>query len=267
MVDSRYTAYTPDANGYICYSKEEHQVWTTLYDRQIKIIENRAVDDHFTGLNLLGLTREHIPQPVEVSSQLKEITGWSVTPVPALIDFDTFFDLLSRRIFPAASFIRRMEDLDYLQEPDIFHEIFGHCPMLAQHSFADFTKEVGDFGKTLNHKDQVMLARLYWFTVEFGLIHTPSGIRIYGAGILSSKAESIYALESDKPLRREFNLIEILRTPYRYDEMQKIYFIIDSYEKLFNMVNNNLSEAFAEARSLGMLPSLYGRVKEYQEHH
>lgn len=268
MATSRYEAYQPDENGYIAYTDAEHEVWGVLFDRQIDIIKDRAVSQHIKGLADIGITRDKIPQPKDVSDSLKSITGWGVTPVPALIDFDVFFNLLSNRIFPAASFIRRMEDLDYLQEPDIFHEIFGHCPMLTQQHFADFTKEVGDFGKTLNRADQVMLARLYWFTVEFGLIKNQEGLKIYGAGILSSKSESIYALESDIPLRKEFNLIEILRTPYKYDEMQKIYFIIDSYEKLFDVVHHNLKDAFAEARSLGMLPSLYTnkQVKEHDDY-
>ncbi|MFN8770109.1 MAG: phenylalanine 4-monooxygenase [Neisseriaceae bacterium] len=269
MANSRYTAYEPDKNGYIPYTEEEHRVWSILFDRQIDLIQNRAVDEHLYGLDAIGITRDKIPQPKDVSDSLKAITGWSVTPVAALIDFDVFFNLLSQRTFPAASFIRRMEDLDYLQEPDIFHEIFGHCPMLTQQHFANFTKEIGDFGKTLNRPDQIMLARLYWFTVEFGLINTQKGLRIYGAGILSSKSESVYALESDIPLRRQFNLIEILRTTYRYDEMQKIYFTIDSYEKLFDLVKHNLQDAFSEARSLGMLPSIYGQgvSKEYYENY
>lgn len=265
MVTSRYVAHTPDDNGYIPYTNEENNVWTILFDRQIELIKNRAVNTHFEGLKALGLTRDKIPQPKNVSYHLNAITGWSVAPVPALIDFDVFFDLLSKRIFPAASFIRRMEDLDYLQEPDIFHEIFGHCPMLTQQFFADFTKEIGDFGKTLDRPDQVMLARLYWFTVEFGLIQTKQGLRIYGAGILSSKAESIYALESKIPLRKEFDLLEVLRTPYRYDEMQKIYFVIDDYEELFKVIHTNLKNTFDEAKQLGMLPSLYAK-KQIKEH-
>ncbi|MFN7095272.1 MAG: phenylalanine 4-monooxygenase, partial [Burkholderiales bacterium] len=202
MQTSRYTAYTPDENGYITYTAEEDKVWSILYDRQIGLIQNRAADDHLQGLAKLGLNRSRIPQPVEISASLQAITGWSIEPVAALIDFNYFFSLLANKCFPAASFIRCMEDLDYLKEPDIFHEIFGHCPMLTEPNFAEFVREVGKFGITLDKQDQVMLGRLFWFTVEFGLINDPAGLRIYGAGILSSKSESVYALESQRPIRK-----------------------------------------------------------------
>ncbi|MBY0378903.1 MAG: phenylalanine 4-monooxygenase [Burkholderiales bacterium] len=261
MVVSRYTAHEPDQNGYIPYTNEENKVWSILFDRQTEIIKDRAMNTHLIAAKAIGITRDKIPQPKDISYNLRALTGWSVTPVPALIDFDIFFDLLSKRVFPAASFIRRMEDLDYLQEPDIFHEIFGHCPMLTQQFFADFTQEIGNFGKALNRSDQIMLARLYWFTVEFGLINSHEGLRIYGAGILSSKTESVYALDSKIPLRKKFNLIEVLRTPYRYDEMQKVYFVINNYEELFNLVHDNLKESFDEARKLGMLSNLYANAQ------
>lgn len=262
MAENRYTAYTPDENGYINYSEEEHSTWKTLYERQIKIIENRAAAYHATGLAKLNMAPDKIPQPRDVSEAMRQITGWTVEPVPALIDFDIFFDLLAHKKFPAASFIRRKEDLDYLMEPDIFHELFGHCPMLTEPNFAEFVREVGIFGKTLNRQDQTMLGRLFWFTVEFGLINDISGLRIYGAGILSSKSESVYALESDVPLKKPFDLIEVLRTPYRYDEMQKIYFVIDSYKNVFNLINGKLTQAFREAKELGMLPNLYTKNKD-----
>lgn len=253
----RYSAYMPDENGYISYSDAENEVWKILYDRQIELIKNRAADEHFLGLDKLNLTRDKIPQPIEVSNALKDITGWAVEPVPALIGFDYFFGLLAQKRFPAASFIRRREDLDYLKEPDIFHELFGHCPMLTEPNFADFVQEVGKAGQHLDKPDQIMLGRLFWFTVEFGLINTKSGLRIYGAGILSSKTESVYALESDTPKRKPFELIEALRTSYRYDELQRTYFIINSYAELYKMIDGKILDAFTEARSLGMIPHDY----------
>jgi phenylalanine-4-hydroxylase len=250
-----YVAKQPDANGYIHYSNEEDAVWDILYQRQTKLIENRACDAVFHGIKTLNLSAKHVPQCQEVSEVLKACTGWAVVPVPALISFEAFFNLLANRQFPAASFIRRREDLDYLKEPDIFHEIFGHCPLLTDSAFAAFTHEVGKFGLSLSAQDRRMLARLYWFTVEFGLINTRQGLRIYGAGIISSKAESVYALESPIPNRKPFNLIEVLRMPYRYDEMQRSYFVIDSFESLYNMINGDLLlKAFAEAKQLGLLP-------------
>lgn len=265
--ESRYTAYIPDANGHIHYSAEDDRVWHTLYDRQIKLVQNRACNEHLAGLGKLNLAATRISQPTEVSEYLSTLTGWVIESVPSLISFKRFFGLIAQKKFPAASFIRRMEDLDYLPEPDIFHELFGHCPALTDPDFAAFTHKIGVFANSIGREDRIMLARLYWFTIEFGLINTASGLRIYGAGILSSKSESIYALESAIPLRKPFDLIEVLRTPYRYDQMQMIYFVIDGFKSLYQMVEGDkLIDAFAEAKSLGMLPSLYddnGRAPAY----
>jgi phenylalanine-4-hydroxylase len=253
MQVTNYKAYIPDENGYISYTDDEHAVWEILYKRQIDIIQERACSEYIAGIKKLELDNKVIPQPVQVSSRLREITGWIVEPVPALINFKQFFQLLSERKFPTASFIRKREELDYLKEPDIFHEIFGHCPLLTNESFAAFTYEVGRFGTTLDKEGRIMLARLYWFTVEFGLMQTNSGLRIYGAGILSSKAESVYALESQQPLRKKFDLIEVLRTSYRYDQLQQIYYIIDGFDQLYNMISGKLLSAFNTAKELGML--------------
>ncbi len=249
-----YVAKVPDARGYIAYTEEEHETWQTLYDRQTLLVKNRACNSFFKGIENLSLSRDRIPQCKTVSEALMDQTAWRVTPVAALISFEEFFNLLADRKFPAASFIRRKEEMDYLKEPDIFHEIFGHCPMLTDPDFAAFTREVGQFGLGLSKADRRMLARLYWFTVEFGLIKTSADLRIYGAGIVSSNAETVYSLESPIPVRKPFDLIEILRMPYRYDEMQKTYFVIESVEALYNMINGNLLKAFQEAKTLGMLP-------------
>ena len=263
--ETRYSAYLPDAQGYISYTSEEKSVWQLLYQRQMHLIQNRACNEYLAGINQLQLQPDSIAQAVAVSAKLKDLTGWVVAPVPALINFKSFFQLLSEKKFPAASFIRHREDLDYLPEPDIFHEIFGHCPALTDPNFAAFTHKIGLFGLSLDKEDRVSLARLYWFTVEFGLIRTPQGLRIYGAGILSSKTECVYALESDIPLRKDFNLIEVLRMPYRYDELQKVYYIINSFAELYSMVEGDkLLKAFAEAKSLGLLPSLFSEVKNYE---
>lgn len=255
-MDEAYIAHAADENGRIPYTAEEHEVWKILYDRQIKIVPAFACKDYLNGLEKLELTTDKIPQPIDVSRKLRALTNWEVEPVPALINFNTFFTLLSQRKFPAASFIRRKEHLEYLKEPDIFHEIFGHCPLLTNQSFANFTEEVGHFGMTLNKEDQIMLGRLYWFTVEFGLMREHNKLCIYGAGILSSKTESSYALEDTTPIRRDFNLTEILRMPYRYDQLQKIYYIINSFDELFNLVNGKILGAFNEAKALGPLPEL-----------
>jgi phenylalanine-4-hydroxylase len=175
-----------------------------------------------------------------------------VAPVPALIDFTSFFRLLANRQFPAATFIRRREDMDYLQEPDIFHEIFGHTPLLTDYRFAAFTEAYGKAGLAADKRDHAMLARLFWFTVEFGLIQTSDGLRSYGAGLVSSPGELLYAMESETPERRPFDPLDALRTPYRIDIYQTVYFVLDSYDTLFELAQTDLIPMIAEARRLGM---------------
>jgi phenylalanine-4-hydroxylase len=261
MAAPRYVARSPDADGFIHYTADEHAVWTTLYERQVKIIEGRACDAYYQGVLNLDLNHHKIPQCKDVTQSLQGFTGWSVTPVAALISFKDFFDLLSQKTFPAASFIRRREDLDYLQEPDIFHEIFGHCPLLTDPAFAAFTHEIGKFGQTILPEDRKMLARLYWFTVEFGLLQNEGDLKIYGAGILSSKTETAYALESPLPERKPFDLLEVLRLPYRYDQLQKNYFIIKSFDELYSIVKGDLVHTFKEAKRLGLLPDPFAEFK------
>ncbi|MEE4331601.1 MAG: phenylalanine 4-monooxygenase, partial [Wenzhouxiangella sp.] len=172
-------------------------------------------------------------------------------PVPALINFDRFFKLLAERKFPAASFIRTREEMDYLQEPDIFHEIFGHTTMLTHQAFADFTEAYGKAGLKASKRERVLLARLYWFTVEFGLLQTADGVRIYGGGIASSPGETVFALESDEPLRRPFDPIEALRTPYRIDIYQSVYYVLDRMDDLFELAGSDLLGLIEQARALG----------------
>lgn len=249
----KYESKKPDERGLIHFTDEEHAVWQTLYERQMALLEGRACAEFIQGVKRLRLNPYQIPQLAEVSRELKRHTKWQVEPVDALISFKEFFELLANRTFPVATFIRLREDLDYLKEPDIFHEVFGHCPMLTDPAFAEFTHRVGIIGGAMNKEERIMLARLYWFTVEFGLIAGTEGLRIYGGGILSSIGESVYALESDVPQREQFNLLTVLRTPYRYDEMQKKYFIIDSFDQLFNLISVDLRDVFNEAKKHGVI--------------
>ena len=251
--NSPYVAKQPNAHGLVEYTPEENKVWKTLYERQVKLIKDRACDEYWEGIQTLELSPDHIPQCPEVSAHLRKATGWAVEPVKALISFDEFFHLLANKRFPAATFIRRPEEIDYLKEPDIFHEFFGHCPLLTHRDFADFTQKVGILGTALDKKNHALLARVYWFTVEFGLIQTEKGLRIYGGGILSSKTESVYALESDTPTRKPFDLLTVLRTPYRYDELQKTYFIIPSFKALYALMDQDLRVLFDQVRAMGML--------------
>lgn len=253
---SAYVAKTPDQQGYIDYTPEEDKIWAELYERQIRIIENRACDEYIQALETLKMSSNRVPQCEDISKILMKETGWSVVPVPALIPFDEFFGLLANRRFPAASFIRTREEMDYLKEPDIFHEVFGHCPMLTNPMYADFVHAYGKIGLNASHQDRVLIARLFWFTIEFGLINTLKGMRIYGAGILSSKEETVYALESSVPLRNPLDVMEALRTPYRYDRKQLIYFVINDYRDLYNLINVDIIAMIKKSRELGEYPML-----------
>lgn len=256
---STYVAKPVDEHGFSEYTPEENQIWNELIIRQRPLVQGRACNEYIHGLDLLNLANDKIPQCPDVSKVLRETTGWALEPVPALIPFDHFFNLLANRKFPAATFIRRREELDYLQEPDIFHEIFGHCPMLTNQACADFTHTYGKLGLKASHADQVMLAKLYWFTIEFGLIKTKEGLRAYGGGILSSKSETLYCVESDVPQRKPFEVMDVLRTPYRIDIIQPIYFVIESFDTLFNLTEMDLIGLIAKARELGMHEPVYSK--------
>lgn len=217
------------------YTPEEHQVWTTLYERQMRILPGRACDDFFEGLKLLNLNDGGIPDLEKLNKTLFDLTGWTVVCVPGLVPDDVFHTHLANRRFPAGQFIRNADQLDYLQEPDIFHDVFGHVPLLALPVYADYMQAFGQGGlRALKRGTQQLgqLARLYWYTVEFGLIETPKGLRIFGAGIVSSRTESIFALEDPSPNRLGFDLERIMRSKYRIDDFQQNYFVIPSFEDL-----------------------------------
>ena len=249
---TKYVAKVPDAKGFIQYTDEEHAVWNHLITRQRPVAERYASDEYLTALERMNFPTDRIPQCKEVSEVLLDHTGWQVAPVAALIPFGEFFRLLSEKKFPAASFIRSRDEIDYLQEPDIFHEVFGHTPLLTDPRFAEFTHAYGIAGLNAPKEDRAMLARLYWFTVEFGLMNTPRGLKTYGAGIVSSMGETPYSIESDTPIRKPFDPIDALRTPYRIDIFQTVYFIIDSLDDLFDVARMDLLALIAEARRLGM---------------
>lgn len=249
---SKYQAKVPDRHGHIEYSAIENETWSILYQRMVKILPQYACQEHIDGLAKLQLNADRIPQLYDVSERLQHFTGWSVAPVPALIPLEQFFQLLANKQFPAATFIRTREDLDYVQEPDMFHEVFGHCPLLTDQKFADFTERYGQYALTMNEQDAQLLQRLYWFTVEFGLIKTHSGLRCYGGGILSSYNETQYALDSDVPDRLPLHDgIDALRTPYRIDEPQMTYFVLDDFDQLYHLLDNDPLQLLDRARQLG----------------
>lgn len=217
------------------YSQSEHDVWTTLYERQTKLLPGRACNAFLKGLDALDLHRGGIPEFSRINEELNRLTGWSVVAVPGLAPDEVFFEHLANRRFPAGRFIRKPDELDYLQEPDVFHDVFGHVPMLTDPTFADYMQAYGQGGMRALGRGQLHnLARLYWYTVEFGLLETSEGLRIYGAGIVSSRAESIFALDDPSPNRLGFDLERVMRTPYRIDDFQQVYFVIPSLKALLN---------------------------------
>ncbi len=254
---SRYVSHQPDEQGLIQYSDAEHRVWQCLFLRQQKILPGRACDAFLEGLKRLGLSSECIPQLPTVSKRLQEATGWQVMPVQALISARAFFELLAERRFPAATFIRVEEELDYVKEPDIFHELFGHCPMLTDPVYAGFMHDYAVKVLTYPESDWALLQRLFWFTVEFGLIKTSQGLRAYGGGILSSMSETVYSVESDLAMRVLFDPVVAFRTPYRIDRLQPVYFVIDDYQQLYDFVKSNITELMQRARSLGEYAPLF----------
>jgi len=216
------------------YTDVEHGVWKTLYERQMDLLPGRACNEFLDGLKALKMPEDKIPNFDEMNEHLMKLTGWQVVAVPGLVPDSIFFEHLANRRFVSGNFIRKPDQLDYLQEPDIFHDVFGHVPLLANPIFADYMEAYGKGGlRAMEHHCLQNLSRLYWYTVEFGLIKTPEGMRIYGAGILSSKGESIFSLDSDSPNRIHFDLPRLMRTKYRIDDYQQTYWVIDSFEELF----------------------------------
>ncbi len=254
---SSYIAKTVDQHGDADYTDEENATWAELFARQSKIITGRACEEFIMGLKILELPNDRIPQCYEVSKALQKVTGWSIAPVEALISFDHFFSLLANRQFPAATFIRRKEELNYLKEPDIFHEIFGHCPLLTNQAYADFTHTYGKLGLHATPAERILLARIFWFTVEFGLIQTKQGLRAYGGGILSSIEETVYCLESDAPKRKPFDLNEILRTSYQINAIQPQYFVLENFDQLYQLINMDL---------MAIIRQEQGRALKYPGH-
>jgi phenylalanine-4-hydroxylase len=219
--------------GWAAYTPAEHALWDRLYARQTALLPGRAAPEYLEGLRHLNLGAGGIPDFRRLSDQLMKLTGWQVVAVPGLVPEDVFFEHLANRRFVAGNFLRRPDQIDYLEEPDVFHDVFGHVPLLANPVFADYMQAYGEGGlRSMRFGALHKLARLYWYTVEFGLIETPQGLRIYGAGIVSSHGETRFALESDSPNRLGFDLARVLRTRYRIDDFQQTYFAIPSFEHL-----------------------------------
>lgn len=227
--------YTIDQN-WTQYTADEHDRWDRLYARQREILKGRACQEFLDGLDALSLSDGGIPRFDELSEKLMARTGWEIVAVPDLVPDEVFFDHLANRRFPAGNFIRDESQFNYIQEPDVFHDVFGHVPMLVHPIFADYMEAYGKGGLAAAGKGVLpSLARLYWYTVEFGLVKTKDGMRLYGAGIVSSPAESIFALENPSPNRIHFDLERVMCTKYRIDDYQQTYFVIDSFDELLDV--------------------------------
>lgn len=253
MTESRQD-FSPDftiTQNWADYSEEEHVIWRLLFERQQQLLVGRACSEFLDGLGGLGVAADGIPDFRRLNEVLNSATGWQIVAVPGLVPDDVFFAFLARRRFPSTCFIRRRDQLDYLQEPDVFHDICGHVPLLMNPVFADYMQAYGEGGlKALRLGHLPRLARLYWYTVEFGLIATPEGLRIYGAGILSSAGESVYCLEDPRPHRIRFNLRRVMRTRYRIDNFQQTYFVIDDFQQLFDATRPDFAPIYREIAAL-----------------
>ena len=228
------------------YTREEHDRWDRLFRRSQAVLRERACEEFLAAMAALQLSEAGIPDMAKLSDRLEAITGWRVVPVAELVPDDIFFNHLANRRFPAGAFIRPEAQMDYLEEPDIFHDVFGHVPLLANPAFADFMQAYGKGGqRALDLGCLKNLARLYWYTVEFGLIRSSAGLRIFGAGIMSSMTESLFALESASPHRVAFNLERVMRTNYVIDDFQQTYFVVDSFQSLLDECYRDFGPIYA----------------------
>ena len=240
------------------YSASDHEVWRQLYERQRKLLVGRACDEFLAAQDAMGMSPDRIPKFADMDAALREATGWTLVGVEGLLPELDFFDHLANRRFPVTWWIRRPDQVDYIEEPDLFHDLFGHVPLLMNPLFADYMAAYGRGGvkahaigpEALQH-----LTRLYWYTVEFGLIRQHDGLRIYGSGIVSSKGESIHCLESDAPNRIGFDLERIMRTRYRIDTFQKTYFVIDSFEQLIEATRPDFTPIYARLAAQDSIPA------------
>ena len=236
--------------GWERYSAEEHGIWKTLFERQSRLLPGRACDAFVQGMAQLPIGADQIPDFRRLSDTLMQRTGWQVVAVPGLVPDDVFFEHLANRRFPAGQFIRQRHQLDYLEEPDVFHDVFGHVPMLMNPAIADYIQAYGVGGlraQKLGVLDK--LARVYWYTVEFGLVQQKDGLRIYGAGIASSASESVFALDDPSPNRLRFDLERVMRTEYRIDDFQESYFVIGDLDELLALAQIDFAASYARVQN------------------
>ncbi len=236
------------AQDFAQYTEADHATYRRLYERQLQQLPGLACDEFINAVQQLGAP-ERIPRFDDISERLMKATGWQIVGVPGLIPEEAFFSLLAERRFPVTDWIRKPEEFDYVVEPDIFHDLFGHVPLLFNPVFADYMQAYGAGGMKASRLDACeLLARLYWYTVEFGLIHTPQGLRAYGAGILSSAGELRHSVTASEPRRVGFELQRLMRSRYRIDTFQASYFVIDSFQQLFDATAPDFTPVYAQVR-------------------
>jgi phenylalanine-4-hydroxylase len=240
------------------YSRSDHETWAALFERQQQLLVGRASDEFLENQRRFGMTPDAIPKFGDLNRVLEGNTGWKIIGVEGLLPELTFFDHLANRRFPVTWWIRKPEQIDYIAEPDLFHDLFGHVPLLLNPIFADYMQAYGRGGVKahgLGAEALVNLTRLYWYTVEFGLIKQSDGLRIYGSGIVSSKGESIHCLESASPNRIGFDIARIMRTRYRIDTYQKSYFVIDSFQQLIDATAPDFTPLYAQLAQQDSIPA------------
>jgi phenylalanine-4-hydroxylase len=238
------------------YTATEHATWDRLFARQTQMLQGRAADAFLAGIDVLAMSRPGIPDFAELSERLMALTGWQVVAVPGLVPDDVFFAHLAERRFVAGRFIRTPDQLDYIEAPDVFHDVFGHVPLLSNPVFADYMQAYGRGGLRAAGAGAIaMLARLYWYTVEFGLVRDGDALKLYGAGIVSSHGESVFALDDPSPNRLGFDLRRLLRTEYRIDDYQQVYFVIDSFDDLLRQtLETDFGPLYTELAPLPTIP-------------
>jgi phenylalanine-4-hydroxylase len=240
--------------GWDQYTPAQHAVWRTLFERQLKLLDGRACDEFVRGMRALPIGAEQIPDFRRLSDSLMQATGWQVVAVPGLVPDEVFFEHLANRRFPSGNFIRRADELDYLEEPDVFHDVFGHVPMLMHPVIADYIQAYGQGGLKAQRLGKLaQLARVYWYTVEFGLVQQSDGLRIYGSGIASSSAESVFAIDDPSPNRIRFDLERVMRTNYRIDDFQETYFVIRNLEELLELASIDFAPIYERIAGISEL--------------
>jgi phenylalanine-4-hydroxylase len=238
------------------YKAAEHRLWQKLFRRQSQVAQRYAAKAFIDGMSNLDMPSDHIPDFEAASKRLRALTGWEIVAVPGLIPDDAFFRHLAHRRFPVTIWIREAHEIDYLVEPDVFHDFFGHVPLLTQPIFADYLQEYGRKGdEAMRLGATKILARLFWYMVEFGLIREDGAIKAYGAGMLSSATETAFSVDSPKPHRVMFDLARVMGTDFRIDDFQSTYFVLDSFEDLFAAMKQPFAPLYARLQTARLIPA------------